>query len=111
MVIIIIIIIITVIYHDYCVRVQPTDVRSQRDGRYYVTATSSRSDVHSIAGGASCVVPASRVYYRPSATLVNPRYNKNKQYVPRSAGVVGTRTGNGTMYRAVPRSRAGSDWH
>jgi len=55
-------------------------------------------------------VPASRVVYRPSATLINPRYNKNKQYVPRSSAVVGSRTA--TSYRAVPpRSRAGSDWH
>ena len=92
-----------------CVCVQPADVRSPPPvGRYYLS--SSRSDVFSVNGGGSRVVPASRVVYRPSATLINPRYNKNKQYVPRSSAVVGSRTA--TSYRAVPpRSRAGSDWH
>jgi len=106
--------------------VQPADVRSATGGRYYVGGSSLRSDLHSINGGlagagsgGSCVVPASRVAYRPSATLINPRYHKNKQYVPRSSGVVTSRTaasttaygGAGTTYRAVPRSRAASDWH
>lgn len=86
---------------------QPTDVRSQSVGRYYLS--SSRSDLCSVNGGGSRVVPASRVYYRPAATLINPRFNKNKQYVPRSAGVVVGSRAN-TAYRAVPRSRAGSDW-
>ena len=71
--------------------------------------TSSRSEICSVNGGGSRVVPASRVVYRPSATLINPRFNKNKQYVPRTSGVVGSRA-TATSYRAVPRSRAGSDW-
>ena len=86
---------------------QPGDVRSASvGGRYYLS--SSRSDICSVNG--SRVVPASRVVYRPSATLINPRFNKNKQYVPRTSGVVGSRAAS-TSYRAVPpRSRAGSDW-
>jgi len=86
--------------------VQPADVRSPpvAGGRYYIS--SSRSEICSVNGGGSRVVPASRVVYRPSATLINP--NKHKQYVPRNAMVVGSRTA--TSYRAVPRSRAGSDW-
>jgi len=83
------------------------DVRAQSVGGYHLST--SRSDIMSINGGGSRVVPASRVAYRPSATLINPRYNKNKHYVPRETGVVGSRASS-TVYRAVPRSRAGSDW-
>jgi len=77
-------------------------------GRYYLS--SSRSDMYSVNGGGSRVVPASRVVYRPTATLINPRYNKNKVYVPRSSTLVGSRQATG--YRTVQtRARAGSDWH